>query len=541
MFVEPSASWAVKMWRVGSAVWAERLPAKSRDFDAVGSNFSHKICTKSVLPVHVAGKNPTPKRRQASNGRRCGANAPVARRRAGFYAQLCRMATRVLTLLTFAALTVWLGYFAQRDHFWPIFMAYAAFFGLYWAVVFRKNTLTRPDEKWLIGTGIALRALLLFSLPNLSDDFYRFLWDGHLAAAGVYPFAHLPIYFIENQCLPPNVPAGLFENLNSPRYFTVYPPVCQAVFWLAAKLAPGSVWGGVFVLKIFLLACEIGTILTIDRGRRTADGLAASRPPSSALIYALNPLAILEIVGNCHFEGAMIFGLVVGLHFLRRKKAGAAAVAWAFAVAAKLLPLLFLPLIVRYLGWKQALRPGAVFAAASLLLWLPLLDFQVLQNMAASLNLYFQKFEFNASVFYLLTGIGHWLKGYDTGYWLGPRLGFLTVWVVLLLAFRVRQSDGETPAPSLPLLDAMLWASAVYLFLSSTVHPWYVTVPLVLAVGSRWRFAVVWSGATVLSYSHYAGGGFRENYGLLALEYALVWGCLAWEIWTFARAKRPAN
>lgn len=451
------------------------------------------------------------------------------------------MATRILTSSAFAALTIWLGYFAQRDHFWPMLTAYAVFFGLYWVVVFRQRTRTRTDEKWFVGTGIVLRALLLFSLPNLSDDFYRFLWDGHLAAAVVHPFAHPPVYFVENQCLPASVPADFFEKLNSPRYFTVYPPVCQAVFWLAAKLAPGNVGGGVFVLKLFLFACEIATILTIDGERTTTDCSRSSLiPHSPSLIYALNPLAILEIVGNCHFEGAMIFGLVAGLHFLRRKKAGASALCWAFAVASKLLPVLFFPLIIRELGWERALRFGLFFAAASLLLWLPLLDFQVLQNMATSLDLYFQKFEFNASIYYLLREIGYWLKGYNMGYFIGPMLGFCTVGVVLWLAFGRGKFAGASRL-DINLDSAMLWSSTIYLFLSSTVHSWYITVPLVLAVRARWRFPVVWSGTAMLSYSHYAGGGFRENYGLIALEYALVLGCLAWEIWTFARANRPTN
>ncbi|MBK6994407.1 MAG: hypothetical protein IPH31_05610 [Lewinellaceae bacterium] len=30
--------------------------------------------------------------------------------------------------------------------------------------------------------------LLLFSIPNLSDDYVRFLWDGHLTVAGIHPF-----------------------------------------------------------------------------------------------------------------------------------------------------------------------------------------------------------------------------------------------------------------------------------------------------------------------------------------------------------------
>ena len=165
---------------------------------------------------------------------------------------------RYAVSLAFAGLTVFLGYFAKRSDFVPFITAYGAFFGLYlWLIFFRKNK-SEAETRWYVGFGIALRVLLIFSIPNLSDDFYRFLWDGHLTVAGIHPFAHPPDYFIENQIFPKGITPELFGKLNSPEYFTVYPPVCQAVFALAAWLGKERI--GVLVIKVFLLACEIGTI-----------------------------------------------------------------------------------------------------------------------------------------------------------------------------------------------------------------------------------------------------------------------------------------
>ncbi|MEO0876545.1 MAG: hypothetical protein AAFY48_18235 [Bacteroidota bacterium] len=83
-----------------------------------------------------------------------------------------------------------------------------------------------------------------------------------------------------------------------------------------------------------------------------------SLPEERVLWYALNPLIIVEVVGNLHFEGAMIFFLLLGLWALLRWKGSdnkwwlaISAVAMAMAVSSKLLPLLFFPFLIRRLGW----------------------------------------------------------------------------------------------------------------------------------------------------------------------------------------------
>jgi hypothetical protein len=431
--------------------------------------------------------------------------------------------------LLLASLTWWLGYRAQRSDFGPFIAAFSVFFALYSWVVWVELPRRPHWERAYRYLGIGLRVLLLWSIPNFSDDVYRFLWDGRLVLAGQSPFAHPPDYFAENQLFTASLSPELFARLNSPAYFSVYPPLCQWAFALAAWLAPVSVPAGVLVLKLVLLGFECGSIALLRKG---------SGQPHAAVLYALNPLILLELVGNCHFEGAMIFFLLAGLGALRKGQEARAGLYWALATAAKMLPLLFLPLLWRWLGWRPGIRFLGALGLALLLLFAPLLADWA--HIAQSLDLYFRQFQFNASVYYLLRWAGFVRFGFDTGEFIGPGLGLLSFVGTLLLALF---AGGRLPGvPNLPgLIDLeglsglMVFNLLLYLSLSSTVHPWYVTVPFALSCLGRWRFPWLWSGLVALSYSHYAGGGFQENYALIALEYSILWTFLLWE--TFKRSK----
>lgn len=461
---------------------------------------------------------------------------------------------RFAVSLAFAGLTVFLGYFARRTDFLPFIAAYGIFFGLYVWLLFLRKKSTATDFRWYAWLGVGLRVILLFSIPHFSDDFYRFLWDGRLTAAGYHPFIHTPAYFIANHIEIAGITPELFSKLNSPAYYTVYPPLCQAVFALAAVVSPTGEWAGVLVMKLLLLACEAGTIFQL--------AVAGSNNPwryprdggRMAVLYALNPLLILEIVGNCHFEGLMIFCLVAGVRALEQNRARVAAVFWALATAAKLLPLMFLPILFRYLGREKRIGFLSLFALLSLVLFAPLLG--VLPNIASSLDLYFRQFQFNASVYYLLRAFGFLLKGYDVGETLGPMLGLATVAGVVMIARKVSTAPGHSPegmaaiapgaevkvagiaASGLGLTDALLLALMLQLSLSAAVHPWYATVPLALGIMAGRRFPVWWSGLVALSYSHYSGGGFQENYWLIALEYSALWGLILLEFRELRVARR---
>ena len=89
--------------------------------------------------------------------------------------------------------------------------------------------LKNSDEfniRWLLGISLLLRIIPMFAIPALSDDFYRFIWDGRLLAAGINPFAGLPGEFLNEPALvAKGISNELYGLLNSPTHYTIYPPV----------------------------------------------------------------------------------------------------------------------------------------------------------------------------------------------------------------------------------------------------------------------------------------------------------------------------
>lgn len=159
-----------------------------------------------------------------------------------------------------------------------------------------------------------------------------------------------------------------------------------------------------------------------------------------------------------------------------------------------------------------------------MVLFSPLLA--VLPNILDSLDLYFRQFQFNASVYYLIRLLGFWHGGWDIGEYSGPFLGLLTLIGVNVLALRGRTGDSAHAIARTLMLSLFL-----YLSLAAVVQPWYVAVPMVFSLFTRYRFLILWSGLVALSYSHYDGGQFQEHYWLIALEYIIVWKQLVSELY----------
>lgn len=420
----------------------------------------------------------------------------------------------------FILLTVWLGYFVQRADFPGLIAGYAAFFLLYFFIVQRDVIASSNDISFWVWFGVILRVILVFSIPNLSDDLYRFVWDGRLIINGLNPFDHLPSYYIEHQILPESLTPALYEQLNSKPYFTIYPPVAQAVFALACWIFPNSIFGSMIIMKLILLLGEMGSIVLIIKLLKRFN-----LPKQNVLLYTLNPLLIFEIVGNLHFEGLMIFFLLLSFWFITTSRLVFSAFAMSGAIAVKLVPLMLLPFLITKLSIQKSLIYFSILGVTLLILFAPLLNSFFFNHFGESLNLYFRQFEFNASVYYLVRWIGYEMEGYNMVKRIGPVLALIVFMIIITLAI-IRRKKGWQLLP-----ESWLFAISVYLLFATTVHPWYITLPVALSVFTKWRYVMVWSGVAWLSYSHYWGGGFQENYLLIALEYVIVVVFLLWELW----------
>lgn len=396
-----------------------------------------------------------------------------------------------------------LGYEVPRQNFGQLVLLFSLAFACYWFLA------RKLDLKTGMLAALIFRLTFLFSLPALSDDYFRFLWDGRLFAAGENPFQHLPDFYRQNNFRGiPGLNLNLYAGLNSPHYFTVYPPVCQFIFALAGWLSPENNAVGVWLMRLFILAAEAGTLWLLPKL------LGQFRlQKEKALWYALNPLVIVELTGNLHFEALMIFFTLGAFYLLGRKQYHFSALSLSLAVCSKLLPLMLLPFLIRHLGVKKGLVYCSLTGIGFLILFLPFLDSKLIAHFSNSLNLYFQKFEFNAGIYYLVRWLGFYLSGYNQIALIGPLLSaFVFVGVLLLAVFGKVQN-------TFSLLRYFMVALTLHFLLATVVHPWYLTTLVALGTLSNLRFPLVWSGLAILSYAAYKTNAYTENPWLLFLEY----------------------
>ncbi|MDO7875899.1 glycosyltransferase 87 family protein [Hymenobacter sp. ASUV-10] len=395
--------------------------------------------------------------------------------------------------------------------------------------------LLRSGISWQRGLGLALllRLLWLPATPALSDDFYRFRWDGLLVANGINPFQFRPTEIAPAVALKPGLQptlAHLFPRLNSPDYYSVYPPVCQFIFGAAAKLFPASEIGFIIALRLILLAAECASAWLLLQLLELL-----KQPRKLALYYLLHPLVIIELVGNLHFEVLVIALVLLAAWLLARQKTHRSALALALAVATKLLPVVVLPLLIKRLGWRQFIIYLGAFSASLVLLFLPFASTELIGNISNSLRLYFHRFEFNASLYYLLRAVGFRLSGYNEIAIIGPGLALVSALTVLTAVWLQRRSLAG-------LAVSLLLILSVYYLCATTVHPWYITPLIAVSVFTRFRYPLVWGGMAILSYAAYRDAVYTENLGLVSLEYAVTLAWLGYELFStrLANASLPA-
>src|SRR5690554_5543352 len=116
-----------------------------------------------------------------------------------------------------------IGYHIIREQFDVFFVCISLLFTSYY-FLYRNHQIY--DFNYLIIISILYRVLFIFSVPSLSDDFYRFLWDGYIINSGISPFQFIPHEVKANF---PNK-EYLLNNMNSPFYYSVYPPAIQLIF-----------------------------------------------------------------------------------------------------------------------------------------------------------------------------------------------------------------------------------------------------------------------------------------------------------------------
>ncbi len=341
---------------------------------------------------------------------------------------------------------------------------------------------TRPATTIILLAAVLFRLTLLDLPPSLSDDLYRYQWEGQLQLSGGNPYLVAP----EAQ-----------RRLSGAGYTSVYGPLTELLFRLTAHA------DGVMAFKLLSLFFDLGSLLLLLLLLR-----AGSLPAERVLIYAWCPLVIVEFAGSGHNDSITVFGILLACWLVVRNHAVLSALPLAAAVLTKWFPALLLPVFFRRAGWRGL---GAFVATVAIGL-LPYLDAG--RNLVAGVRSYAESWRNNASLFDSLRGA----TGSDTA------AAFMAALLLVGLAVYLAAKRAE------PLRSAYILITAL-LFLSPSVFPWYLTwlVPFLCFFPNTGL--LLWTATIFLSYHVLIGyralGTWQYDPTLVWLEYAPVFALLA--------------
>jgi hypothetical protein len=333
-----------------------------------------------------------------------------------------------------------------------------------------RHSSSLPSKRSLdlvaIGAALLFGAPLLFAPPLLSDDLYRYLWEGRVWLEGLSPYR-----------LAPDDPAlaylrdDVWANINNKSLGSIYPPLSQLIF-VAAQWLGGTPWA----LKLLALLAHVFSVAVVAR-------VCTERKASLAL--ALNPLLLGEGALNGHFDILCGVALLIAAWAMSRHRFVQAGIAVCSAVGLKVVGLVVLPLFVR--------RPKALVAVGfgSALLLVPLVWSRALLDPASGAGQFATRWRGNESVFAAVDLLSRQLVE-------SAPADLVARWVVAAGLLALCALAVHRRVPSLRATRALVWA---LLLLSPQVHPWYLGWLLPLEVAARGAAGVVWSAAALCAYA----------------------------------------
>lgn len=297
-------------------------------------------------------------------------------------------------------------------------------------VLWKRNGGVRSLWYWAIG----LRFLAMFISPTLSDDVFRYVWEGFFITEGGNPYWVAP-----NDASMEHWSKSL---VNHPELTTIYPPLTQMMFASLSLLFDHVVgW------KLFSTLCDLGILWMLFHQQ------GASR---WVWLYALHPLPILENASSAHMESWAVLPLMASMMFPSMR-------GWFLWLGGmlKLLPFVLLPVVLR--SWKRTI--------IMIMLMMLTLSIFSLWDVPMGAQQYAQHWSFHASTFALLEV---WVDN--------PR-----VWTIGFGGFSMLYTFWKIR----PFSRQVFWLVGTFVLLSPTVHPWYLLWVFPVAI---WHRSMAWVG-----------------------------------------------
>jgi len=312
--------------------------------------------------------------------------------------------------------------------------------GSYFVMTHARDT--RANRLIIVSAAIAMRALMLPTDPTLSDDIFRYVWDGRVQHAGINPYVFAPdaealVPLREDATAEPNI----FAGINNKEIPTIYPPFMQIAFFAVTALSEDIVW-----MKAMFVGADLAIILVLAKLLGSL-GLHRTR----VLLYAWSPLVIFEVAGSGHNDALAVLALMAALLAIVHHRSHLTMALMTLSGLGKLLGFALMPLLARAVPRRSFVVVPAVTAALS---W-PYLGAGGLAFVG--ITEYGTRWRGNDGLFHILFAV--------TGSLDAAKLVVAVVLIALVVALVSLDAN--------PLRSSYLTVGAV-LLLMPTVHPWYL-------------------------------------------------------------------
>ncbi len=364
----------------------------------------------------------------------------------------------------------------------------------------------RPGFAWALALVVLMQVVCLLHGPSLSDDIYRYLHEGRLVLAGVNPYTLAP------EATAPELRGPYFDLINNADIPAAYPPACQYALAAGAALSDEPLG-----MKLVFGACSVLVFVVLWRWLPLL-GIAAPR----ALIWGACPLIAIEFAGQGHSDSLAVLFVVLALWLSSRARSVAASAALGVATAAKFMPAVLLPFVLRDARSRRRWLAATAFAIALIALYTPFLAAP--SEMFRGLTEYAVRWRSNDSLFALMhyateafIDLG-WFADLDTKLLKEPqRLSKIPLAILFgaVMLWRWRRGDSAH--------RAAFWLFATFIALAPTVHPWYVAfvVPFLCLYPSYGLMA--FTGTVFMTYHvlprWHAEGVWEERAWVVVVEY----------------------
>lgn len=383
---------------------------------------------------------------------------------------------KYIIAILLSAIYACFGYFLNPENTIHLVILFTSSFLLYFIILFTAKDKNETDI--LLWISMFFRLIFIVSIPTLSTDFWRIIWDGRLLLDGYNPNLYLPSElssFIEKNEL-------LYSKLTGEHYsfsssFTLLFSAISGFF------SNFSLMAGIIALRIPILIAEFIIIKYI---RKLLEYFHL--PHYHVLWYALNPLVIITVVGNLYLEGIMLMLVVIGIYWLIINKWTAAGILWGLASSITFLPLLFIPVLTKRLGTIKSVWFIFSVVLVIFLCYLPFYNISVLKLYLYSLQVHFFNVD-GSSIINILTSLFNLPEGSV------PYMLIVISIIGILVVYFFNNNTWQTS------LNKLFFGYTIYLLVVEETQPVHIVCLILLSTFVKnYSYAILWS--IIILFSH---------------------------------------